>query len=188
MHCFLKEHVGIRAGKDECVLAILLVKVKSSKGGNVINTYVFLDPGSSATFCSESLMQELNIGGRCTNLILRTLGQEKVVPIYTRNGLEVSGLNDEYYYQLQDVLVTDKIITKDNLLQWPYLSAIQVPCIKANIDLLIGSIAPKLQEPWEIINSHGGGPYAVRTMVGLLMILFKAVTILARKLHSLLLL
>lgn len=122
-------HTG--AGKDDCVLSILPVKVKSSKGGKVIHTYAFLDPGSSATFCSESLMQELNIGGRRANFLLRTMGQQKVIPTYTLTGLEVSGLISECYYQLPDVLTQRKmpvtshnIITPEDLEQWSYLSDI----------------------------------------------------------------
>ncbi len=164
-------HTG--AGKDDCVLSILPVKVKSTKGGKVIHTYAFLDPGSSATFCSESLMQELNIEGRRANFLLRSMGQEKVVPTYTLTGLEASGLNDECYYQLPDVLTqrkmpvtSDNIITQEDLARWPYLSTIQIPCIKASVDLLIGSNAPKLLEPWDIVNSCGGGPYAIKTVLG----------------------
>jgi len=32
--------------------------------------------------------------------------------------------------------------------------------------MLIGTNAPKLLEPWEIVNSRGGGPYAIRTVLG----------------------
>ncbi len=139
----------------------------------MIHTYAFLDPGSSATFCSESLMQELNVRGRRANFLLRTMGQEKVVPTYTLTGLEVSGLNSECYYQLPNVLTqrempvtSDNIITQEGLARWSYLSAIQIPCIKANVDLLIGSNAPKLLEPWDVVNSCGGGPYAIKTVLG----------------------
>lgn len=27
-------------------------------------------------------------------------------------------------------------------------------------------MSPKLMEPWEVINSHGDGPYAIRTLLG----------------------
>lgn len=41
-----------------------------------------------------------------------------------------------------------------------------IPNIKANVDLLIGTNASKMLEPWEIVNSCGIGPYAVRTVLG----------------------
>lgn len=109
---------GHTSGKDDCVLPILPVKVKSNKGDKVIYTCAFLDPGSSATFCSESLMHELNMGGKHTNFLLHTMGQEKVVPTYTLNGLEVSALNTECYYQLPDVLTQKKMpVTTDIIIK-----------------------------------------------------------------------
>ena len=51
------------AGK-ECALAIVPVQVKAAKGSKCIQTYAFLDPGSSATFCTEKLMNQLNVTGR----------------------------------------------------------------------------------------------------------------------------
>lgn len=34
------------------------------------------------------------------------------------------------------------------------------------MDLLIGTNASKLMEPWEVINSVGDGPYAIKTLLG----------------------
>lgn len=38
--------------------------------------------------------------------------------------------------------------------------------IDAGIDLLIGTNASKVLEPWEVVDSQGDGPYAVRTLLG----------------------
>lgn len=81
------------ASRDQCVLSILPVKLKSAKGSRIITTYAFLDPGSSATFCTDRLMQKLNVIGKRTSFLLRTMGQEKVVPAYTLSGLEVSEMD-----------------------------------------------------------------------------------------------
>lgn len=40
------------------------VKVNSVKGNKTVETYSFLDPGSTATFCTEELMQDLKVTGR----------------------------------------------------------------------------------------------------------------------------
>ena len=40
------------AGGQDCTLPIVPVKLKSTKGGKVLQTYALLDPGSTATFCS----------------------------------------------------------------------------------------------------------------------------------------
>lgn len=61
---------------------------------------------------------------------------------------------------------TDNLITPEEVAKFPYLSKVHFPNIKANVDLLIGSNAPRILEPWEIVNSCGTGPYAIRTVLG----------------------
>ncbi|XP_034151514.1 uncharacterized protein LOC117595338 [Esox lucius] len=53
-----------------------------------------------------------------------------------------------------------------DLTQWPYLKDVKIHEIDAGIDLLIGTNASKVLEPWEVVNSQGDGPYAVRTLLG----------------------
>lgn len=50
--------------------------------------------------------------------------------------------------------------------KWSYLGNINLHDVDSNVDLLIGTNAAKVMEPWEVINSQGEGPYAVRTRVG----------------------
>lgn len=38
---------------DDCILSIVPVHVK--KGSRVVETYVFMEPGSSTTFCTDTL-------------------------------------------------------------------------------------------------------------------------------------
>lgn len=47
------------------------------------------------------------------------------------------------------------------------VKGIRTPSITAYIDPLIGSNAPKMFEPWSFIGSHGDGPCAIRTALGL---------------------
>jgi len=46
------------------------------------------------------------------------------------------------------------------------VESIRVPSINADVELLIGINASNLMEPSEIINSPGGGPYPVKTLLG----------------------
>lgn len=46
--------------------------------------------------------------------------------------------------------------------KWSYLGNINLHDVDSNVDLLIGTNAAKVMEPWEVINSQGEGPYAVR--------------------------
>lgn len=88
------------AGDQDCKLPIVLVQVKSKKGSNTVLTYAFLDQGSTAGICTESLMNKLNLTGRKGNILLRTMGQEKVVRSNMVSGLEVAALDGEEFLEL----------------------------------------------------------------------------------------
>lgn len=164
-------HTG--AGYNNGILPILPVQVKCIKGNKVMKTYAFLDPGSTGTFCSGKLAKELQAEGRKAKIHLRTMGLNKAVSSSIINGLEISGLSGKHFYELPEVFTQnempvspDNIISEEELSQWPYLKDIQIPHIKADVDLLIGTNASKLMEPWEVINSRSDGPYAIKTLLG----------------------
>ncbi|KAK0142765.1 hypothetical protein N1851_019297 [Merluccius polli] len=161
-------HTG--AGIKESALSIVPVKVKLGKGTKTVQTYAFLDGGSTATFCTEELMQQLNANGRKQDILLRTMGQEKPVSI---GRLEVAALKGNGYLKLPDVYTHKSIpVTQENIpknediRKWPYLDEVDLTPIDASIGLLIGVNAPKAMEPWRVINSEGIGPYAVKTRLG----------------------
>ncbi|KAK7929669.1 hypothetical protein WMY93_006064 [Mugilogobius chulae] len=164
---------GERAGKEHIMLSILPVKVKAAKGNCVIETYAFLDPGSTGTFCSEQLMHRLSLTGKRTQILLRTMGQTKQCPAFSLCNLEVAGLESSQFYRLPEVITqqqmpvtTEDMAKAEDLERWPYLAKVHMPAIHAEVDLLIGTNAPKLLEPWEVINSQENGPYAVKTVLG----------------------
>lgn len=41
----------------------------------------------------------------------------------------------------------NKIVSQEELSQWPYLSEVQIPCIDASVDMLIGTNVPKVFKP-----------------------------------------
>ena len=60
--------LSFSAGTTVAGLAILPVCVKVKDGKDAIQTYAFLDSGSNTSFCTETLLQKLNIKGKKTNL------------------------------------------------------------------------------------------------------------------------
>lgn len=56
-----------------CVLAIVPIRVKSKKSNKTVEAYAFMDPGSSASFCTEALAKQLNVQGRKANLMVSTI-------------------------------------------------------------------------------------------------------------------
>ncbi|KAK0131366.1 hypothetical protein N1851_033909 [Merluccius polli] len=180
LHIGEKERVTQKDQKDgagHCngILPILPVKVKCSKGNKVVETYAFLDPGSTGTFCTRKLIDKLNMEGRKFKIHIRTLGHNKAVESSVVDSLEISGFKGECFYPLPKVCTqkempvsTTNIISEKELRKWPYLEDVKIPHINADVDVLIGTNASKLMEPWEVINSREGeeGPYAIRTLLG----------------------
>lgn len=161
------------AGEQDCTLSIVPVQVKSKKGQETLITYAFLDPGSSGSFCTEQLMNKLNLRGRRTDILLRTMGQEKVVGSHVVSDLEVAGLNSDCACELPDIYTQKNmpvhrgnIPRQRDLQRWPHLKHVQITEIDSDIDLLIGTNVPKALEPWQVVQSVDGGPYAVKTMLG----------------------
>ena len=52
----------------------------------------------------------------------------------------------------------DDIPVQSDVERWFYLKDINLPCIDADIELLIASDVPKLLEPHEVLRSEDGGP------------------------------
>ncbi|XP_039869513.1 uncharacterized protein LOC120722563 [Simochromis diagramma] len=161
------------AGKDEFKLSIVPVKVKAKKGNVTLYTYAFLDPGSTASFCTVKLMNKLKMHGRRSNILLRTMGQNKVVETDIIADLEVAGLDGKefcdlpiLYTQFTKPVHKGNIPHQNDIIRWPYLKSVNLPEIDSEIDLLIGSNVPKALEPLDVIRSVGDGPYAVKTVLG----------------------
>ena len=161
------------AGKEDCVLSIVPVCIKSQKGTKTVTTYAFLDPGSSATFATESLIHQLNMNGRNVSISLRTMGNESIVTTRIVTGLEISSLDSNQFVELSEVYSQKDIpVTKDNIPRqedidsWPHLKEVRIPTIQAEVGLLIGANVSKAMEPLQVVNSVDNGPYAVRTILG----------------------
>lgn len=106
------------AGKQDHVLSIVPVQVKAKSGNNILETYAFLDPGSSATFCTEHLMRKLNLNGTKTSIFLRTMGQENTVNTLVLTELEVCSYNGDLpdvHTQKNMPVTKDNIVTQENM-------------------------------------------------------------------------
>ncbi|KAK7899043.1 hypothetical protein WMY93_019896 [Mugilogobius chulae] len=117
--------------------------------------------------------EQLNLNGRKLEILLRTMGQEKVVDSYMLADLEVAGLDSDNFCHLPEIFTQKNMPvhrgniphTKD-LRRWPHLRQINIPEIDAEVDLLIGTNVPQALEPWEVVRAVDGGPYAIKTILG----------------------
>lgn len=171
--CALVSNGLTGAGGDECKLPIVPVWVKSKKSNHAVATYAFLDQGSTAVFCTVNLMNKLNLSGKRTRILLRTMGQEEVVNSNVVTGLEVAGLDGEMYCDLPNTYTQEympvhkgNIPHQKDLKRWAYLRDVHLPDIDSEVELLIGTNVPRALEPLQVIRSVDNGPYAIKTILG----------------------
>lgn len=156
-------------------LAIIPVKIRASNG-QLIPTYAFLDSGSTASFCTTSLFEKLDLQNIVpTQLSVSTvLGEGNKVSSLRVTGIEICDPDENNFISLPPVYTLEKIpvsvediTTKEELECWPHLQSIDLPKFDVEIGLMIGSNVPEAMEPWELIHSpYQGGPFAFRTKLG----------------------
>ena len=98
------------AGEEKCALAIVPVQINLEKGTKCITTYAFFDPGSSATFCTGELATQLCAAGKKTQILLKTMCQEKAVTTFKISGLEVAALDSDTFLKLPDVFTKQSLV------------------------------------------------------------------------------
>lgn len=166
------------AGETDCLLPVVPVKVKSRSSGRSIETYAFMDPGSTATFCTEDVRKRLNEKGKPTQISLSTMsqheaGERALINSHLLTDLEVCSLDGEEYLWLPEVFThsnipvqRENIPSQQHLEKWSYLNEVSLPHLDVGVGLLIGANNSKAMEPWHVINSQEEGPYAVKTVLG----------------------
>ncbi|XP_068734645.1 uncharacterized protein [Montipora capricornis] len=160
--------------RTRTAMAVIPVKIRLKSSNQTIITYAFLDNGSSATFCTESLMRKLGVDGTKVKISLSTL-EKKNSPVdsYLIRDLVVSDLDENHFVHLPTLYIRPKtpvskedIPTQEEVAQWPHLGGLFIPQIDADIGLLIASDVPEALDPVEVKHSQNGGPYATRTCMG----------------------
>ena len=160
--------------RPRTAMAVIPVKIRSKSSRQTIITYAFLDNGSSATFCTESLMRKLGVDGTKVKISLSTL-EKKNSPVdsYLIRDLVVSDLDENHFVHLPTLYTRPEIPvskndipTQEDVDQWPHLDGVFIPQVDAEIGLLIASDVPKALDPVEVKHSQNGGPYATRTRMG----------------------
>jgi hypothetical protein len=164
---------SIGAGQ-ECAMAIIPVKVKVNNGAKVVETYAFMDPGSSVTFCTETLIEQLGATGEKVKVTLNTMGSLHHMKSFVLSNLEVYGIsNPESQVQLPKVYTKDwlpvstaHVPTQKDIDVWPHLQNVKLKNISGKVELLIGNNVPDAYSPLEIKTGPSGSPHAVKSRLG----------------------
>ncbi|XP_033642413.1 uncharacterized protein LOC117302547 [Asterias rubens] len=163
------------AGSGRIALPIVPVKVRSHRSAtNFVTTYALLDSGSTQTFCSEKLINELGVNGKPDTMRLTTLDNHDILTETRIVHLEVTDMCDENLVVMTHVLTRPKLqmgistlIDQKEINKWSHLSDIILPDVDANnVHLLIGQDNPSALIPKEVREGGVGTPYATRTKLG----------------------
>ncbi|XP_033101162.1 uncharacterized protein LOC117104423 [Anneissia japonica] len=154
-------------------MAIVPVLARSKRSGLSIETYAFMDPGSSVSFCTDELRKKLGLGGRKARITLDTMGTSHTLDTRIVTGIELSNLEATHTLELPNVYSKGSmpvshvhIPRKKDIEEWPHMERVQLPDIDAEIGLLIGNDVAEAYTPLEIVTGPPGSPYASRTALG----------------------
>ena len=135
---------------------------------DIFHTFALLDSGSSTTFCTRRLMDELKLQGSKTTYQLQTLhglnnGCTEAV------NLHMSSTDGSKCLDLNNVLVVDEIPVAENDLsdvsKYPHLKDLSIS-EATQVDILIGQDNSAALLPVDIRRGHVNDPFATLTMMG----------------------
>ena len=162
----------------KCIsMCVVPVKVSSRNTSKVINTFAILDSCSQGTFVSNHLLDSLQVSGPSTAITVKTLSGAKRMSTKVLSGLQVKSMDNSAKwidlpkcYSQQEIDVSkEEIATSERIKRWEYLHKIENQiCQKddVKIGILIGANSAECLEPIEIIPSENGGPYALKSKLG----------------------
>ena len=135
---------------------------------STFQTSALLDTGSSVSFCSKRLMNELELQGATMSCQLRTVhGTDNRYGTFLN--LQVTSPDGARSLQMNNVLVVDEIpmarYSLDNISSYSHLKGLNLTqCTQ--VDLLVGQGNSEALVPIEVRRGPVGAPFAVLTMMG----------------------
>ena len=155
-------------------LPVTSVVIKPAGGGKAVTTYALLDPGSSASFCSNKLLEMLGISGRETEMSLTTVDRANSIQKAKVVSLEVSDIYNQSCVHMPVVLSrsvlpinAENIPSYEDISSYAHLRGIDIPSADVSeVLLLIGQDTPEALVPHDVIRGARGEPYATRSLLG----------------------
>jgi hypothetical protein len=149
------------------------VKVRAPESDRHVVVHALLDSGSTNTFSTRHLANQLGLKGEEQSLRLTTLDRQDSEVKTTAINLEIASLDNDTFFPLDNVFTRDMIpIKEDNiavvqdLREWSHLSDLDTPSAITEVMLLIGQDNPDILLPREVRSGAPGAPYATRSLLG----------------------
>ena len=154
-------------------MPIVPARVYNKESGMYKDTYALLDPGSTGTYCAESLKNELNVPGVKQSMELTTLTAVKMPVSTTVVRLDVANKNHGPTFEVEAVVRPNLNIDAANMAmkldlgKWPHLWDLDIPeFCSGPVELLIGQDSSALFAPEDIRRGRIGEPFALQTPLG----------------------
>ena len=168
---------ALEAGRPRVCFKVVPVKIRCPGGTREIITHAFLDSGSDASLCLDSLARD--IGVMDMKPISYTMTTANCVDGELRHGhevqLEIESLEGDAKFRLENVLTTSnfpvserQMATNEDIKRWAHLCDVSLPERgDKKVTILIGNDRPDLIDK-QLDRKEGdqGKPVAVRTPLG----------------------
>ena len=141
---------------DRITLPVVPVQVRASATGECIIVQALLDSGSTNTFVTDDLVEQLSLNGKRQSLELTTLDRVAQIQTFTVS-LEISAVDGSTFAPLRNVFTRKTIPIRESNIgsprdvdRWPHLRDLRLPpACKGMVKLLIGQENPDLLLPIE---------------------------------------
>lgn len=155
--------------REKCDLLFRVLPVILYGPNCVVETFALLDEGSSVTMIDSSLVRQLGLKGRQSNLNLSWYGGKSSQEVAMVVDLHIGGVNKQRKYALKNVYGVSNLKLPTQSFNMDSKKDYGVPIRSYNNVapmLLIGLDHCHLGLPDEIVPLNEGGPYAANTPLG----------------------
>ena len=127
-------------------MAVVPVKVWLTRRETTVVLCIFLDSGSSSTFCTEALMRRLGTNGTKTTISLTTLEKkDSLEDSFVVTCLTISDLDENVFVDLPTIFTRPSIPAyqvktnppKNDVDKWPNLGGVHLSRVDADVGLLL---------------------------------------------------
>nr|XP_039272241.1 uncharacterized protein LOC120346540 [Styela clava] len=153
-----------------CFLNIVPVKICANR--REIETYAFLDEGSTACLCDERLLDLLKLRGKKTQFSLTTVNAVQTSQDGYAVDFTVKSLDGRESVDLSHVLTVDRLPVKANEAQfdvqsYAHLKGLKIPTLPCkDVMLMIGVNVPKVFWPMDERRGKHNEPSAKKSILG----------------------
>ena len=159
---------------DQTIFKVVPVKVWASSPSHCIYTHAFIHEGSGVNICSASLIRQLGIEVKDSDVELWTTNGVSWENKMAVEPMSIKGIVEDSSFEVKDALIVEDIVDvswsiprKELTEGYPYLQEINFPQLEGKkVDLLIGSDLHEAYIASDLNLGEPGQPYRIHSALG----------------------